>query len=206
MRVATIAMVSLLTLNCCIQKGHQNKAVEQDRLVTILSNDLEEMYESLKGDFKSEEALIHYVNGTSFFKDLVLDSSKYHLLKANEFEPKNAIVLKDLGILFTYLKDINSAKMYLKECLEVDPDNWMAMNSYGYCLCAQDSCHLSLDLYNRAMLLSQNNSHIYLNKALAFQNLGLFDSSCVNFDLAVKYNEDPSITLAKDYKKMFNCD
>jgi type IV pilus assembly protein PilF len=154
-------------------------------------------------NFKSDSAFYYYNLSLSYAMDREIDKAKEPMKKALFFEPYNFLINKDLGLIFQEEGDLDSAKFYLSKSISIDSTNALGYSNYGLVLYDQDSDKLAIEYYNKALLFDNRNSATFLNKALAYQQLGMLDSTCRFLDSASVYSKSMNESYIKELKTSY---
>ncbi|MDP2692517.1 MAG: hypothetical protein Q8O88_02650 [bacterium] len=199
-------LTALIIVNVsCVNRDSSHEKKDRYGNKTFFTNDFNNLFESIKDDFQNDSAARLYVQATFFLRDDQLDSAKKYMLESYKIESDNKMLLKDFGILYNHLGQLDSAKIFLEKSIEVDSTYSLALSSYGLTYYSQDSDLIAIEYYNKAIKYDSKNSSFYLNKALAYQQLGYIDSCCSYLKIAQKYYLNRNEEYLKELIKEYDC-
>lgn len=116
------------------------------------------------------------------------DSSLFFLNKTLKIQPlyKDAYLLA--GIIYKDKKMYAEAIMNFKEYLKYDSGNGEVFYNTGLCYDLSGNSSAAIPFYINAITLNYKEEYVYLNRAIAYGNIGDFSSSLRDLDVVLKKN------------------
>lgn len=207
MKKYTVIVLLILTLACSnSNKSNYKRLKYGTAYIDKFGNRTVNTTFSIKEKFSSAKAAELYTKALIFTQNQEIDSALIYLRLADKTEIGNKLILKDLGNVFGILNQLDSAKIYTKKSLLIDSTYALALNNYGLLLYREDSDKEAIRYYDKAILINSTNGLFYVNKALAYQQLGQMDSCCKLLKIARKINSYDSKEYIEELLKTYDCD
>ena len=138
--------------------------------------------------------------------------------RALKFDPRNARVNANLGVLYERLGRLALAERYLRQAVAVEPDNANARNNLGVVLYRQGNYEAALTEFNRTLELDPRRVDAYTNKGLIFTRWGDYekaqraflqvlaiepDNALAHYNLGLVYEQMEQIDKALEHYDRF---
>ena len=107
-----------------------------------------------------------------------------------EINNKEVVKLIARALNFKQENDLISAEINLKKALNIDPENFIALNNLGNIYSAKNELKKARDLFLRAIKIKQDYSNAIFNLALTNQEIGNKNTAVELYKKAIKYDPD----------------
>jgi predicted O-linked N-acetylglucosamine transferase (SPINDLY family) len=125
-----------------------------------------------------------------------LDDAERTLNQILRLQPKNAIALCFLGVIFAHRRNFDQALEYISRSIKQDPTDGNAFNNQGNILKELRRFEEAKLAYEKAIVLDKKNPEAINNLGNLYQDLGHYLDAIVNYDKA--------ITLAPAYAEAYS--
>ncbi|VEU41177.1 unnamed protein product [Pseudo-nitzschia multistriata] len=134
-------------------------------------------------------------------KESAFDEAKRMLLAALEYDPTDAGDLHEaLGVIYSVIKDYDSAVDSFRKALETRPDDYQLWNKLGATLANGSQPDQALPMYARSLKLKPKYARAWLNMAISHSNLQDHDEAARSYLQTLSLN--PGATHCWTYLRM----
>jgi tetratricopeptide (TPR) repeat protein len=106
-----------------------------------------------------------------------------------EFNARHVDALVNLGTVYYYRKQYDSAKLFLNNAIQIEPNEANAYNVYSLVELEHGNAGAALERINQALSLRGNDPYFLNNRGYIFVNLNELDKALIDIDKSI--SEDP---------------
>jgi len=109
-------------------------------------------------------------------------------LNAEIMEPKDFMIINNLGILYTRIFEYQKAIEYYDRALEIEPNRYEPYVGKGNAYHNNKQYDKALEVYNKAETIDPKYYGVYFNRGLTYIELESFDKALLDFNKSVSLN------------------
>lgn len=146
-------------------------------------------------DYKNDYRLA-YINLGQLFQSLSRYDEAIKLYKNYLMQFKDKVILSDLGICLSFLKNYRDAEIYFVEALNIDNLYLPALVNLSNLYLNTRRFDEAIELLLKAISIDDSNPKVYNNLGVAYLNLHLLDESMAALNKSIELNPSYSSALA----------
>lgn len=114
-------------------------------------------------------------------------------LEATEaLNPDENLVFEGKALVLYYLRRYDAALEHAETAMKRLPDRWISYNVAGLIHRVEGRKQKALELFTKGIAMSPNEPTLYINRALAYEDLGRYEEAREDLKSATKWNPTPS--------------